>query len=210
MIKPIMTTLVRPRIGIYAGTFDPVHAGHIAFAVQALRAADLDQVVFLPERRPRQNPGATHYAHRVAMIAKALRPHPDLAVLETVERQCTVGRSLPSLRLAFPDADLVWMFGSDVAMTLPDWPLAHRLLRDCELVVGVLLQQTVRSVRSTILSWPVSPKRLRVLDSYASGITSFNIRQALSRDVTVEGLLCSVHAYARREWLYVSPSAMIR
>ena len=41
------------RIGIYAGTFDPVHAGHVAFALQSLEAAKLDRVYFLPERRPR-------------------------------------------------------------------------------------------------------------------------------------------------------------
>lgn len=43
------------RIGIYSGSFNPVHAGHIAFALQALESANLKTIYFLPERRPPLN-----------------------------------------------------------------------------------------------------------------------------------------------------------
>jgi cytidyltransferase-like protein len=60
------------RIGIYSGTFDPVHAGHMAFALQAMQEAKLDRLYFLPERRPRYKQGVEHFAHRVAMLERAI------------------------------------------------------------------------------------------------------------------------------------------
>jgi nicotinic acid mononucleotide adenylyltransferase len=72
------------RIGIYAGTFDPVHAGHVSFALHAMTVAQLDEVYFLPERLPRYKPGAAHFAHRVAMLKRAVKPHPDLQIIELV------------------------------------------------------------------------------------------------------------------------------
>ena len=68
------------RIGIFAGTFDPVHAGHIAFALQAAEIAKLDEVVFIPERRPLSKSSTEHFGHRVAMIRQAIMPHSKLAL----------------------------------------------------------------------------------------------------------------------------------
>ena len=64
------------RIGIFAGTFDPVHKGHISFALQAIEAAGLDEVVFLPEPRPRHKQSVTDQSHRIAMINLAIKAYP--------------------------------------------------------------------------------------------------------------------------------------
>ncbi len=192
------------RIGIYAGAFDPVHAGHVAFALQALQTANLDQIIFLPERRPRSKPGVEHYAHRIAMLQKALQPHPDLAVMEMVDRNYTISKTLPQLRALFPDDKLVFLMGSDVAMSVLDWPLANRLLEACELVVGVRSQHQHDSIAANIDSWDVQPLGLTIVDSFAPDISSSVIRAALRTDQYTKGLLSSVSRYARQEWLYVS------
>ena len=44
----------RKSVGIYSGTFDPVHTGHVAFALEAAQVANLQKVVFLPEETPRE------------------------------------------------------------------------------------------------------------------------------------------------------------
>lgn len=198
----------KPRIGIYAGVFDPVHSGHITFALQALSVAKLDQVVFLPERRPRAKPSVEHYAHRIAMIKSALEPHPNLAVMEVVDRNFTVRRILPMLRAVFPNADLVFLTGSDAFMTIPTWPYAERLMTTCEFVVGVRSPGQQSAIEQSISAWPVAPPALIIFDSYAPHISSSTIRQALRSNQHVEGLLASVRRYARQEWLYVSPGAL--
>jgi nicotinate (nicotinamide) nucleotide adenylyltransferase len=197
------------RIGIYAGAFDPVHAGHVAFALQALKAAKLDQVVFLPERRPRNKPGVEHFAHRVAMLKAALRPHPDLTVMELVDKNFTVQRTYRTLERAFSDAELVFLMGSDTALTVPSWPQAERLLTRSGLVIGVRSTHQREEVLQTISMWPVAPTSLVVFDSLAPHVSSSAIRHALRTDRYTEGLLSSVRRYAARQWLYVSPSRIV-
>ena len=167
------------RLGIYAGAFDPVHAGHVGFALQALQAASLDEIIFMPERRPPLKPGVEHYAHRVAMLKKALKPHPKLAVLEMVDRQYSVSRTLPQLRSLFPQAQLIFLMGSDAALDMPAWPHVQRLLEVAELVVGVRSQHQHQTVAKSVQAWTVQPRALTIIDSYAPDVSSAVIRQAL-------------------------------
>jgi nicotinate (nicotinamide) nucleotide adenylyltransferase len=197
------------RIGIYAGAFDPVHAGHISFALQAKDAAKLDQIIFMPERRPRYKPSVEHYAHRVAMLKAALAPHPDLAVMEVVDRQFTVRRMLPLLESLFPGAELIFLMGSDTVMTMPSWQYAERLMSRCEFVVGVRSEHQHTAVEHSVSEWTVVPRALMIFDSYAPQISSSKVRHALRTNQYVEGLLASVRRYAKSEWLYVSPGISV-
>jgi cytidyltransferase-like protein len=54
---------VMKHIGIYPGSFDPVHEGHFAFAKAALETGRLDTVIFLPEMKPRGKPQVTPSNH---------------------------------------------------------------------------------------------------------------------------------------------------
>jgi nicotinate-nucleotide adenylyltransferase len=197
------------RIGVYAGAFDPVHAGHITFALQAKQAAHLDQIIFLPERRPRRKPSVEHYAHRVAMLKRALLPHPDLAVMEVVDRQLTVRRTVPMLQALYPGAQFVLLMGSDAVATVPEWQYAERVMLEWEFVVGVRSQHQHSEVEQAVSGWNIAPPCLMIFDSYEPEASSSRIRQALQARQYTQGLLRSVEHYARREWLYVSPAAAI-
>lgn len=192
------------RIGIYAGAFNPVHAGHIAFALQAIQAAKLDGVVFLPERQPRFKSGVEHFGHRVAMLKGAIKPHPGLAVLELVDRNFTVRRTWPRLQATFPNTTFVLLMGSDAAQHLPDWPHAEELMKGTELVVGVREDDRVMATKRMIDEWQVAPKRHYIFKSYAPDVSSEAVREAIQTQRHRKGLLHSVRQYARRNWLYVS------
>ena len=120
-------TKTTARIGIYAGTFNPVHTGHIAFALQATQAANLDMVYFMPERRPRDKQEVEHFGHRMAMLRRATEPHTQLDLLDLVDVNFSVLRTLPQLQQTFPDSQLVFLVGSDVAPTIPSWPHSERV-----------------------------------------------------------------------------------
>ena len=197
------------RIGIFAGSFNPVHAGHVAFALQVMQAADLDEVVFLPERRPRYKPSIEHYAHRVAMIKRAIRPHHQFSVLELVDRNFTVSRTLPQLQALFGGHQLVFMIGSDVVPNLPQWPYAKRMLQQVELAVGVRAGQNRADIAKLVADWSIAPMDMVLVNSYAADISSARIRHALRADHGAKGLLASVKQYAQREWLYVSPGSTL-
>ncbi len=199
-----MTSIKSPkRIGIYAGTFDPVHAGHISFALQAMEQAKLDKLYFLPERRPRYKQGVEHFGHRVAMLRRAIKPHPRFRILELPDISFSVGRTLPRLQKIFSDHQLVFLLGSDLVTYLSEWPDVERLLTTSELVIGVRGHETEDQVKDELAKLPVQPT-VRLFSSQATSVTSQQIRSALRKREYAQGLLQSVQRYSDQHWLYIS------
>lgn len=192
------------RIGIYAGTFDPVHAGHIAFALQALKAADLDEIYFLPERKPVNKAGVEHFGHRVAMLNRALKPHPQFKILELVDISFTVKRTLTRLETQFPNDQLVFLLGSDLMASLPTWPHIDRLFETTELVIGVRDGDELEAIRQIIDAWKYKPQAITMFTSFAPKVSSSKVRDALRKRKAGEGVLHSVAKYSNQHWLYVS------
>lgn len=125
------------RIGIFAGTFDPVHRGHVAFAVEARRVCGLDEVVFLPEHRPRSKTGVTAIEHRLALLELAVGRAAGLRVERLESAQFSVAATLPELRSRFPGAQFTLLVGSDVVASLQRWDDIGRLLKEMRLAVGI-------------------------------------------------------------------------
>lgn len=126
-------------IGLFGGTFDPVHRGHIQVALDASEALDLADFRLLPAGDPPHRDG-THAsaAHRVAMLRLALRGYSGLRIdTREVDRP---GRSymvdtLEGLREEYPDAPLVLVLGQDAANGLGRWHRWQRLPQLAHLVV---------------------------------------------------------------------------
>ncbi len=193
------------RIGIYAGTFNPVHAGHVAFALQSLKSAKLDALYFLPERQPRYKKGAEHFAHRKAMLERAAKPHSQLSVLELPDINFSVQRTLPRLQQLYPNDQLIFLFGSDVIYGLEGWPYYEQLLKTSEIVVGLRSGgKTDKAMKAIISSWQQQPKKVTIFESFAPDISSGIVRDALRKRQQVRGLLASVVRYSNQNWLYVS------
>ncbi len=192
------------RIGIYSGTFDPIHVGHIAFAMQALEVANLDKVYFMPERRPREKHDVEHFAHRVAMVKQAIKPHPQFDIIELVDISFSVERTLPKLKAMFAGDQLIFLMGSDVVKSLPDWPKAERLLKKHEIIVGLRTPDSPEDIKDYIDSWSIKPEAMIMFESFAPDISSGKVRQALREGHPVPGTLKSVERYSDHNWLYIS------
>ncbi len=138
------------RIGIYAGTFDPVHPGHLAFAVETARQCQLDEMLFLPEREPRAKQGVTDISHRVALLERATQNMPDTRVIQLDSPQFTIATTLPEIRSLTGDAKLTLLIGSDIVPTLPRWEHIHALLKDTVLAIGVRTGDNVETVLAAL------------------------------------------------------------
>ncbi len=126
-----------PRIGIFGGTFDPVHSAHVEVAESVRRALGLDRLLFVVANQPWQKEGErslTPAEDRYAMVVAALEDRPDLE-----PSRLEIERGGPSytidtvrrLRQDHPGADLFLVVGSDVVPTLPTWedePTLRRLV----------------------------------------------------------------------------------
>ena len=116
---------MRNALGIFGGTFDPVHYGHLRAADEVREALDLGELRLVPARDPphRDAPSATA-AQRVAMLELAVAEFPRLAV-DTREIRRT-GKSytvdtLRELRAESPLRPLVLVVGVDAFAGLPQW-----------------------------------------------------------------------------------------
>ena len=192
------------RIGIYIGRFDPVHSGHVSFALLAVQTARLDRVYLLPERQPRSKPGITHYAHRLAMLRQAVRPHPALDVLDMPDRNFTVARTLPRLHTRFADDDLFLLLGSDVLPGMADWPDIGMLLLRCGLIIGEREDDRLIDVAAELSVLPPSVHGTLIVQSCHPRLSARLVRDALMRRQSAPGLLASVRRYALQHWLYAS------
>lgn len=196
---------VLQRVGVYAGTFDPVHTGHLGFALQALSAANLDHVYFLPERCPRSKMDVAHIGHRAAMLHRAVRPYKNLSVLELPDRCFSVTKTLPRLRAHFPQAQLVLLLGCDVFLHMTSWPYVARLLEDVALVVAIREPQQEQAVRDLAQRLGLQAAQITIIQSLYPAVSSSRVREAvLARQDQPEGLLQSVRRYATAQWLYTS------
>lgn len=125
------------KVGIFSGTFDPVHVGHIGFAVAAAREVQLEKIILLPERQPRSKAGVTPFADRVAMLKLATQKQPFFEVVEFDEQRFTIDTTLPKLQQRY-DRDLSLLIGSDVAQIFADrWPGLDKLLEQMGLIIAL-------------------------------------------------------------------------
>ena len=142
--------LTNSRIGIFPGTFDPLHQGHIRFALTALEEAHLDKVILLPEKSPRNKPTAANIDARVRYAKTFLSDYPNIEIRTLKAETQTYKAEQEELREIFDTARVVLLVGTDVVKTIPYWQDADLLLRDHELCVGVRGNESVESVLKQI------------------------------------------------------------
>ena len=129
------------RLGIFGGTFDPIHVGHLVLAVNVRHELSLDAVLVVPANRPWQKAGSrmiTPAEDRFALVEAAVRGVEGLQAsgLE-IDRGGTsyTADTLAELRAEHPDAELFVIVGSDAAAGLATWERADEVRRDSTIVV---------------------------------------------------------------------------
>lgn len=137
------------KIGIYPGTFDPVHSGHIAFSGETLKLCELDEIIFLPDPMPRGKSDVTPISKRVALLNEALAPTSNIQVMQLGDETFTVHQTLPILRKQFNDCELTLLIGSDIVRTfLYRWEGLDVLLRQMPLAIGMRTNDSPDEIRA--------------------------------------------------------------
>lgn len=124
------------KIGIYGGTFDPIHHGHLILARDAVESLGLERVIFVPNvispHKPSSVPTPAEVRHE--MVRAATAPEPDFAVdeaeLQRLGPSYTIDTVL-ELKEKHPDAELFYLIGHDNVPELRTW----RRIEDLALLV---------------------------------------------------------------------------
>lgn len=129
------------RLGIFGGTFDPPHVGHLVTAVNVAHELDLDRVLLVVNFQPWQKVGTrpiTPAADRLAMVTAAVRGVDGLEVsdLEIVRGGMSyTADTLAELRSDRNASELFVILGSDAASALATWERADEVRQQATIVV---------------------------------------------------------------------------
>ena len=197
------------RLGLFGGSFDPVHAGHVLPILEARDRLALDRVVYLPTARPPHKPGRQFAPAqaRYTMVELALLEYPDLVASAhemTPEPTYTV-ETLEHFRSA--DDDLYLLIGADSFAQLESWRRWRELVELAELVVLVRPGWEIDRAREELsdeLARLAEDRRVHFLSNAAVELSSTDLRRRLARDEPLpEGAVPpAVLQYLRKYSLY--------
>ena len=176
------------RIGIFGGTFDPVHVGHLILAEQCREQARLDQVLFIPAARPphKVDRPLTPFHHRVEMMHLALAGHAAFRVDELEKDRpgpsYTVD-TLESIGARETDAELFLIIGADCLPDLPGWYQPTRILERAGLLVvprpGWTMLST-EAIRKAVRLTSDTPLRHQIVGAPLIEIASRDLRRRVA------------------------------
>jgi len=199
------------RYGIYGGSFDPIHWGHLLLAETCLRKAHLDRVIFVPSgiSPHREKTGQTPGALRAEMIESAIAGCEEFSVSRfEIERE-KISYTVETVRYfrdSLPDAELFLLAGADMYFDLPHWYEVSEIL-NITVPVGVR-RPGDPPPSAEVFRELVSSERLELFRRYLVTmplieISSRMIRHAVANNESVRFLLPpAVEALMRSHGLY--------
>ena len=128
-------------IGLFGGTFNPIHSCHLSIAEQVLEICNLDQITFIPTGDPphKERTSLAPAHHRLAMVQMAIDTHPSFQVSEIEIQSSEVSYTIDTVTRLQETSPKVtqWSFiiGLDAFLEFSTWKKADHLLERCHFIV---------------------------------------------------------------------------
>lgn len=215
----------RERIGIFGGTFNPIHLGHVKAVLEVQRKFLLDKVLLIPSYIPPHKgaPDIVPPSDRLRMVQLAVEPYPQF-IPSAVEIEAR-GKSYSILTLAtlkrqYPEALMFFILGIDAFLDIDTWRDYEKVLEQCHFIVisrpgydlgdakkvlGGKLTKRMIQVRGSLEfdkeMWPVN--KIFLFPMPALAVSSKDIRRKIKKGESIDGLVAeSVEEYIRINKLY--------
>ena len=188
------------RIGLFGGSFDPVHLGHLLVAQAVIEELGLDRLFFIPAAqspfKPETEPAAA--SSRLQLLRLALAGKTNCEIDEQEIRRGGVSYTIETLRdyaRRFPKAELFYLIGADNVAKLREWREANELARLAQFVV-------IPRPGQASVNFP-PPFRGRMLKGFPFDVSSSQIRSRVKAGLPIDHLVPPFVAEAiRNERLY--------
>jgi nicotinate-nucleotide adenylyltransferase len=174
------------KIGLFGGSFDPVHLGHLLSAQAAGEELGFDKLFFIPTARspfkPENKPSPDSI--RLQLLRLALAGKTDCEVDEQEIKRGGISYTIETLRdyaKRFPKAELFYLIGADNAAKLNEWREADELAKLAEFV-------TIPRPGGIVAEFP-KPFRGKILKGFPVEISSSEIRARVKAGLPVENLV---------------------
>ncbi len=130
------------KIGLFGGTFDPVHIGHLIIAETVLEQSGLDMVMFIPSARPPHKHHELMFtAHqRLKMLSEAIKDNSNLVVSDIEMKREGPSYTIDTIReikAALPSGtELLFIVGKDNLYEMETWKDPHAIIEECTILVA--------------------------------------------------------------------------
>lgn len=195
------------KIGLFGGTFDPVHNGHVAIAKEAKKRLALDEIILIPCGDPphKVSKEISGKTHRMAMTEQVFLPLGGFSVSDyeiTKETPCYSVDMLKHFKKLYPDDELFFIIGADSFHDIPTWWHYRELLSLCTIIV-VSRPDTKKSELLSRFAGDEPPPRVFYLDNVAYDVSSTQIRSMVYHGQNISALVPdAITQYIKKNKLY--------
>ncbi|HTZ17406.1 MAG TPA: nicotinate-nucleotide adenylyltransferase [Dissulfurispiraceae bacterium] len=188
------------RLGIFGGTFNPIHFGHLRAAEAVRDLIDLDKVIFMPSGNPPlKASGLADASRRYAMTRLATQTNVNFLVsdieMRENEKSYTVD-TIDRLSVTYPDDRLFFILGLDAFLDLPNWREPERVIGSIDFIIvarpgfevkelnaSPFIESAVSEFRDGVIS-----RRLRGgRTAFIAAVSAFDISSTTIRQLVREG-----------------------
>lgn len=206
------------RVGLFGGTFDPTHNGHLSVVRQALDVFELDEIILIPAARPPHKHFYTSFKHRAAMLRAAFENTDKVSISEIEAKRPGTSYTLDTVReLTRSTNQYFLIIGADTLLEIHLWYKYKLLLNEINLLVinrpGIttaMIENQISSLNNYSRAedgcqWrhTTDGPSIYLLNQTESDVSSTTIRQHLQQKQTVDHLVpTAVAAYIQNHKLY--------
>lgn len=221
-----MNNTGKKRIGLFGGTFDPIHCGHVKAAESVQRIFDFDRILFIPSYIPphKESVDVASAEHRLKMVELALTPFdrfsPSSIEIDARGTSYSIV-TLNRIKEMFPRADIYFLLGIDAFVEIETWKDYENVLEQCSFIVmsrpGYSLDQAKQVLsdkynqRIIEVRGPVPMDnagffihKIFLCPIHTLDISSSEVRKRVGKNQSIEGLVPEIVGnYIKEKRLYL-------
>ena len=197
------------KIGIYGGTFNPIHTGHIHAAKQAMEILNLDKLLMIPDRiAPHKEipSGSPTPQQRLEMLRLAVEGEPGIEVSDMElkrEGKSYTYLTVEALREEYPDAELYLLMGTDMFLSFHTWMNPERITAQATLAIMYRGEKgEAAKIEARKAEMEAEGVRVVLVRNDTINISSTQLRRLIAFRCAGEFLPNGVESYIRRNGLY--------
>jgi nicotinate-nucleotide adenylyltransferase len=205
---------MKRRVGLFGGTFDPVHIGHLIVARAAVEHLELERMIWIPSAQPPHKPHGTvtGASERLEMVRLAIAEQAPFELSDCEIRRAGPSYTVQTVREFRANlgeaAELFWLIGADSLQELPSWYQVEQLLPLCRIVTagrpGWAWDPGVRKLLAGRLgAEAVERLGADILPTPRIEISASQIRQRIGQGLSIRWLVPpAVEQYIQQRGLY--------
>lgn len=196
------------RIGLFGGTFDPIHIGHMIIMENVINFMNLDKIYILPNSNPphKLENKKTHINLRLKMIEKSIKNNPKLSINDYDFKDNKIHytyKTINYFKKTYPNDEFFFIMGEDSFMDIEKWKNYQEIL-DEKLIIFKRTSGNNSSLLSKINKTKKYNKNIYLIDNLALDISSTLIRNLVKNNKSIRYLVDDdVIKIIREENLYV-------